>query len=1051
MSDLFISYAREDIAFVRSLHDELTRLKRDAWVDWEGIPPSAEWMEELHAAIDGADAFAFVLSPHSVASRVCGLELAHAVRSHKRLIPILHREVPEGTVPEALAKIHWLDARAHAGLPEFCTRLVEVMDLDLERVHAHTRLLVAALRWDGEGRDRSFCLRGRALEEAEAWQSRGLDSPPQPTRLQSEFIVASRQAATRRQQVTIAAISIALVVTVLLAIIAVYQRNQKEAQRQVAESRRRVAVGRQLAAQSNLERNETPTGLERSVLLAAESLKSAWTLEGSLALAAGLDQLAPRPQSIQVTGEVRHVALSPNHRRLATANDRSEIRLWDALHGTNEQTLPVRGAVAMSFSSDGEWLAAGTWMGTASIWDCATGKRLSQVERRGGVRALAVSPDSRRVVASFHQGAVVVWEARTGRLLVELDRNAAITAISFSPDGSRLAFGGDNKVISIWDLVSARETALLDHPGPIAVLRFSPDGRWLAAGERCVGNGNCTALIRLWDTGTGKTVIQAGSTEDVEDLAFSHEGELVHAVTVSKITALPRFSIRTWNIENGREEAAVTHALRAKSATFSPDGRWLVTVAEDRAARLWDVATGRQATCMIHGDAVETASFSGDGRRVATWSWDGVASVWRVQPGWQILAVDHPRAGALSGMPKALWTPDGKRLATVGMDGTSRLWDAQSGTELARINHEHPVGNLILSPDGAWAASAEQPFTPEPKAVKTLIWNARTGQAMTNLITDSVVTALAASPDGRWLATGTFEGQVQVWEAAHGRLLWRISHDHEVRSLAFSPDGRWLASGEGCPPFSACSAKVVLSSCADGATLATMTLADGLQSLAFSPDGRWLATGSSDGKVVLWNSKDAAVVRRIDAGSNEVKVIRFSPDGRWLAAGLEAGPAGTISGLALAWESATGREVVRIMDNWPVTSIDISPDNRWLATGTDVYVSSSSDRGWRARIVDILTGAEMARLDHEDKVLHVAFSPDGRRLLTASRDNVARIWNWRPEDLIAQCCTRLTRNLTAAEWVQYIGTTPVEPTCPDLPTPQELPVPAGKSYLRIGR
>jgi len=68
MADVFISYAREDKDFVRCLDRALTEDGRDVWVDWEDIAPSAEWMEEIRTAIEGADAFVFVLSSDSLAS-----------------------------------------------------------------------------------------------------------------------------------------------------------------------------------------------------------------------------------------------------------------------------------------------------------------------------------------------------------------------------------------------------------------------------------------------------------------------------------------------------------------------------------------------------------------------------------------------------------------------------------------------------------------------------------------------------------------------------------------------------------------------------------------------------------------------------------------------------------------------------------------------------------------------------------------------------------------------------------------------------------------------
>ena len=106
MADVFISYSRKDQDFVRRLHEALAGQGRDTWVDWEGIPPTAEWMKEIHAAIEAADTFVFVLSPDSVASETCKLEVEHAAEQHKRLVPVVYRDVPANGVPEALAKLN---------------------------------------------------------------------------------------------------------------------------------------------------------------------------------------------------------------------------------------------------------------------------------------------------------------------------------------------------------------------------------------------------------------------------------------------------------------------------------------------------------------------------------------------------------------------------------------------------------------------------------------------------------------------------------------------------------------------------------------------------------------------------------------------------------------------------------------------------------------------------------------------------------------------------------------------------------------------------------
>src|SRR6267143_5039763 len=109
--EVFISYSRKDKEFVRGLDEALKKRGREAWVDWEDIRPTEEWMQAIYAAIDGADTFIFVLTPDSVASAVCGREIAHAASHNKRMVPIVARDVDAAAVPEVLAKLNWILCR----------------------------------------------------------------------------------------------------------------------------------------------------------------------------------------------------------------------------------------------------------------------------------------------------------------------------------------------------------------------------------------------------------------------------------------------------------------------------------------------------------------------------------------------------------------------------------------------------------------------------------------------------------------------------------------------------------------------------------------------------------------------------------------------------------------------------------------------------------------------------------------------------------------------------------------------------------------------------
>ena len=95
MADVFISYSRKDIDFVHRVFDVLTARDRDPWADWQDIPPTADWLNEIYQGIEAADSFLFVISPDSVISEICTLEIEHAIKHNKRLVPIVWKDASD--------------------------------------------------------------------------------------------------------------------------------------------------------------------------------------------------------------------------------------------------------------------------------------------------------------------------------------------------------------------------------------------------------------------------------------------------------------------------------------------------------------------------------------------------------------------------------------------------------------------------------------------------------------------------------------------------------------------------------------------------------------------------------------------------------------------------------------------------------------------------------------------------------------------------------------------------------------------------------------------
>src|SRR5262245_8716129 len=96
VADVFISYSRPDGDFVHRLHAALKDAGKDVWVDFEDIAPASPWANEVKEAIAASDAFVFVISPQSVASEQCRIELDRADSLNKRIVPLhLHQTDPK--------------------------------------------------------------------------------------------------------------------------------------------------------------------------------------------------------------------------------------------------------------------------------------------------------------------------------------------------------------------------------------------------------------------------------------------------------------------------------------------------------------------------------------------------------------------------------------------------------------------------------------------------------------------------------------------------------------------------------------------------------------------------------------------------------------------------------------------------------------------------------------------------------------------------------------------------------------------------------------------
>src|SRR6476620_11063456 len=125
MSDAFISYSRLDKEFVGKLREALADKGQDVWIDWESIPASQLWWQEIRKGIAKANNFVLVLSPNSMSSPICQMEIEYARQLKKRIIPVYHAVYDRDTCitdintrlakkEESTTREIWLDRRTDA-------------------------------------------------------------------------------------------------------------------------------------------------------------------------------------------------------------------------------------------------------------------------------------------------------------------------------------------------------------------------------------------------------------------------------------------------------------------------------------------------------------------------------------------------------------------------------------------------------------------------------------------------------------------------------------------------------------------------------------------------------------------------------------------------------------------------------------------------------------------------------------------------------------------------------------------------------------------------
>jgi WD40 repeat protein len=434
------------------------------------------------------------------------------------------------------------------------------------------------------------------------------------------------------------------------------------------------------------------------------------------------EPLEPKLKLVGHSDRVLSASYSRSGAFIVTASQDKTARVWKSEDGELIWELRghTNGVWYADFSPDVNFLVTASLDGSIRLWSTLMGAQIAEFRgHKGAVYSAEFSPDGKHLLTSSADKTARVWQASrvVGQFYLHGDW---LSDVDFSPNGQLLATAGlDNKAI-IWNIAGENLNVFtegpddfekylkiqnliteLPHESSVNSISFSPDGNFV------VTSSGTEAMI--WDIKTGSIVRKfIGHTEEIYTTEYSPNGELL--LTTSRY---PDNTARIWNANTGElltSYPGPEFLGGMIDASFSPDGKYIVTAVNNGVAMVWNVdldkaeITDPLTVLTGHTQAIFSVVYSHNGRYILT-SGDNTARIWDANTG-QIIRILRGHDDIVY---KASFDRDDKFVVTAGGDYRAIVWDVSTGKRLTELrDHAGPVTDATFSSDGKYIVTASQ-------------------------------------------------------------------------------------------------------------------------------------------------------------------------------------------------------------------------------------------------------------------------------------------------------------------------------------------------------